>query len=65
MNQVSIIINGTRYDTSVVDQSEGYDAICEECDLLEDCNDDNFFHLCSSYLSENCVFKKSTKTFEP
>lgn len=65
MNQVSIIINGVRYDTSVVDQSVDYDAVCNECDLLKDCNEDYLLNLCSYYLDEDCVFKKSAKTFEP
>ena len=61
MNEVSIIINGVRYDAVRV---EGYVTICEECDLCEECTGDNLFGVCSYYLNNEQVFKKSDKKFE-
>jgi hypothetical protein len=63
MNEVSIIINGVRYDAE-----EG--TRCQQCDL--------FNGICRIYSTTHCVkpllrcplrdgyfFKKSTKSFEP
>lgn len=58
MSNVSIVINGAKYNSVKVDECEGYDSICEECDLCEDCTGDNLFQFCSYYLDENQVFKK-------
>ena len=59
MNEVSIIIHGVRYDA--VDES----AYCVGCDLLDMCTSHCILNLCE-YLGVNldCVFKKSTKSFE-
>lgn len=59
MNEVSIIINGVRYDA--VDEL----AYCVGCDLLDMCISHCNLNLCE-YLGVNldCVFKKSTKSFE-
>lgn len=52
MNEISVIINGIRYD--MVESEESYS--CKGCEMLisEACN------LCTS----NTIFKKSTKSFE-
>ena len=59
MNEVSIIINGVRYD-AVEEES----ASCHQCDLHCDCDEDTYENLCYS-LAPMCVFKKSDKKFEP
>ena len=59
MNEVSIIINGVRYDA--VDES----GCCVGCDLIDMCKAHCNLNLCE-YLGVNldCVFKESTKSFE-
>lgn len=57
-NQVSIIINGTRYDAV---ESFNIECFCDSCDLLRNCiiaND------CENLISLKRVFKKSDKKFE-
>jgi hypothetical protein len=59
MNEVSIIINGVRYDA--VDTS-GY---CDGCDLIDMCKAHCNLNLCEQLgVGLFDVFKKSTKTFE-
>ena len=58
MNEVSIIINGVRYDAV-----ESEVAKCNLCDLQKDCDRDTYESLCFS-LVPLCVFKKSYKKFE-
>ena len=58
MNEVSIIINGVRYD-AVLEEC----ANCYQCDLHSVCNEDTYENLCYALVSL-CVFKKSTKSFE-
>ena len=58
MNEVSIIINGVRYDAVEVEC-----ANCSQCDLHKDCDEDTFENLCYT-LAPLCVFKKSNKKFE-
>ena len=56
MNDVSIIINGVRYDAVVI---ENPDCTCKECELpITICEG------CGNWLNDNQVFKKSTKSFE-
>lgn len=54
MNEVSVIINGVRYDAVEVDNP----PCCPVCDFPES------FCSCCDLLNENQVFKKSTKSFE-
>ena len=64
MNEVSIIINGVRYD-AVVTHSE--DSVCDLCDILEFCEGDNhdaLRRLCCRVVGANTSFIKSTKSFE-
>lgn len=68
-NEVSIIINGTRYDAV-----DGNDAHCEGCDMCELCS--SLFDFTCSYsgmyenglvdfcYTKNIVFKISDKKFE-
>ena len=59
MNEVSIIINGTRYD-AVKEECPN----CLQCDLHNDCDELTYENLCCS-LTPRCIFKKSDKKFEP
>lgn len=69
MNEVSIIINGVRYDAV-----DGKDLYCKRCDMGELCSGlfdftCSFSGMCENGLGEFClhnniVFKKSTKSFE-
>lgn len=59
MNEVSIIINGVRFDAVVLDNTTDDNASCEECDLFEKCHERTFLHLCSSILARCQIFKKS------
>lgn len=56
MNEVSIIINGVRYDA----EEEGH------CDIYAKCSDCKLFlqTSCIALIGVNRVFKKSTKSFE-
>ena len=59
MNEVSIIINGVRYDAVCVEEST-----CEICELKHICNFDGC--LCGLLdTSGDKVFKHSTKSFIP
>lgn len=62
-NEVSIIINGVRYDA--VDNSELTLDTCQHCDLLDMCKAHCNLNLCE-YLGVQlyCVFRKSDKKFE-
>lgn len=56
MNEVSIIINGVRYDAVEVDDDSPF---CKFCELpITICES------CGNLLNDNQSFKKSTKTFE-
>jgi hypothetical protein len=56
MNDVSIIINGVRYDAIDTNQN---DITCKGCELpITICDS------CSNLLNDNQVFKKSNKSFE-
>ena len=64
MNEVSIIINNTRYDAV-----ESEDKYCDNCDLRKECDEidratvGQCTNVCCCITSER-VFKKSTKSFE-
>ena len=63
MSNISIIINGTRYDAVNLTGSDW----CDACDLLELCNayDCVSTDLCYAIFGVYKVFKKSDKKFEP
>lgn len=56
MNEVSIIINGVRYDSEI-------GIGCFNCDLFPLCEGIKYIDLCTMNDIEN-VFKKSNKKFE-
>jgi hypothetical protein len=62
MNEVSIIINGVRYDSHAVEKK----TECKTCDLYEFCEEHHpsFGETCSALLSRGYNFKKSYKKFE-
>jgi hypothetical protein len=56
-NQVSIIINGVKYD-----KVEENGSSCRQCDLLKVCHD---YRICRAFsFSGKIIFKKSDKKFE-
>lgn len=68
MNEVSIIIGGVRYDAVEIEPQQDN---CFECDfdLCKDFTDTyhpnlTYENFCTATLSRNCVFKKSSKSFE-
>lgn len=56
MNEVSIIINGVRYDAVDIERPH---HICDRCELLI-----TICESCGNLLNHNQVFKKSNKKFE-
>ena len=60
MNEVSIIINGVRYDAHEIG-APSYPFACGCCDL----NDTDYCLDPKCPLEQGVVFKKSTKSFEP
>ena len=63
MKKVSVIINGTRYDSHVEDMGG---KECGTCDLQDFC-DSKSLHIneaCFELLGGGCNFKKSEKKFE-
>jgi hypothetical protein len=64
MNEVSIIINGVRYDA--VGNNELALGTCQCCDLLDMCKAHCNFNLCEQLgMNFDYCFKKSDKKFEP
>lgn len=61
MNEVSIIINGVRYDVSTADiHNECCTCdLCSLCDRLEE-----FTEVCAEFVKVGYNFKKSNKSFE-
>ena len=65
MNEVSIIINGTRYDA--VDIDKLYDFTCAYCDEVVNaycCNSSDDEGFCFIFNLKDKYFKKSDKKFE-
>lgn len=61
-SQVTIIINGTRYDA--VDVTKEHSS-CDTCDMQNLCDMDVFdAFACVKMIGENRHFKKSAKSFE-
>lgn len=63
-NQVSIIINGVRYDAVDVGNNKLYGE-CDFCDLSKECQMFELANFCSYYVGEDKHFRISTKSFEP
>lgn len=57
MNEVSIIINGVRYDAV---ERELPEILCYSCELYQDCK---IADCCGDLIGLNQVFKKSDKKF--
>jgi hypothetical protein len=65
MNEVSIIINGVRYD-AVESKAGGFSTDCAFYDSIIGCQFCRIgIHACERLIGVNGVFKKSTKSFEP
>ena len=67
MNEVSIIINGVRYDAVEVDEPTEECLTCalkEYCDNVDIYTNGGFTALCAYLLESPFNFKKSTKSFE-
>ena len=64
MNEVSIIINGKRYDSVRLEEYKGRE-LCEECCFFVSCENMSLINFCTYNLDVMCVFKESTKPFEP
>lgn len=68
MNEISIIINGVRYDA--VEAPKDVDFTCDTCDLHKHCSELSkatqgaSFAICSLGLGDDKCFKKSDKKFE-
>lgn len=68
MNQVSIIINGVRYDAISLSENED-ELYCDNCDLINFCRNidkstcGGFTYVCTM-INEKGNFKKSDKKFE-
>lgn len=62
-NQVSIIINGVRYDSEIRGSVPNK---CEKCDLFEYCFivGSGMKNICDVISNQNISFKKSDKKFE-
>lgn len=58
MNEVSIILNGVRYDAVETNKPE---TLCYGCDLYKNCV---LADSCENLISLERVFKKSDKKFE-
>lgn len=59
MNEISIIINGVRYDAF-----ETEDVSCTFCDLKSILTKGESCKICRSLGKLNMIFNKSTKSFE-
>ena len=65
MNEVSIIINGVRYDAIELSHNDACRE-CDICDILEMINEENYIEcICGKFnFWYNVCFKKSDKKFE-
>ena len=58
MNEISIIINGVRYDTV---ERKPLETLCYGCDLYKNCK---LADCCGDLIGLDQIFKKSDKKFE-
>lgn len=63
MNEVSIIINGVRYDAKILENAPMIN-ICKYCDLYNEKGISECLKLNACPLFNGYVFKKSNKKFE-
>ena len=64
MNEVSIIINGVRYDAELVPTTSPLTNECIYCDLRKEDGTSECLKLSHCPLFLGYIFKKSTKSFE-
>ena len=64
MNEVSIIINGVRYDAESISTNSPLTNECIYCDLRREDGKSECLKLSHCPLFHGYVFKKSTKSFE-
>lgn len=65
MNEVSIIINGVRYDAVIPHHSSFGSCTCDACDLTEVCDKADMGCItCPVLIGSGRCFKKSNKSFE-
>ena len=64
MNEVSIIINGVRYDLEIPSHTFFYK--CQNCELREMCDNGDYYNqtICEKLQCITGVFTKSDKKFE-
>lgn len=64
MNDVSIIINGVRYDLEIPSYTDFHK--CQSCELRGLCDDGDYYNqtICEKFQCIMGFFKKSTKSFE-
>ena len=64
MNEVSIIINGVRYDLEI--PSHTFFNRCQNCEIREICDNGDYYNqtICEKFQCVIGLFKKSTKSFE-
>lgn len=63
MNEVSIIINGIKYDAERLENASMTD-VCKYCDLYNENGASECLKLNACPLSNGYIFKKSIKSFE-
>lgn len=63
MNEVSVIINGVRYDAELLENAPMTD-VCKYCDLYNKKEKSECLKLNACPLFNGYVFKKSIKSFE-
>lgn len=62
MDEISIIVNGVRYDASMPKYADNQ---CDECDLRAFCSKMEFYDFsCSAMIGKHRCFIESTKDFE-
>ena len=67
MNDITLIINGTRYDAVEATKEELNNfcfIACHSCALDKKCNKHDAYDLCRNVLGTYTYFKKSKKSFE-
>lgn len=64
MNEVSIIINGVRYDLELPMYTNSHN--CQNCELRKMCDDGDYYNqtICEKFQCIIGFFKKSNKSFE-
>lgn len=61
MNEISIIINGVRYDAVEMPEHKEGVSVCNGCDICDLYEVNDIIFPCSKIIGSNRVFKKSDK----